>query len=103
MDVELRPHVGRNCATGAEVTLPQYQVVVDGRRLGFLGWGQGKKICFIERVGPLERVDIENKVAQLLKVTTAGKLHAITSVQAPDVPEHLLQTTTEEVECDDFD
>ena len=102
MNVELTPHRGINMATGKEVTLPQYQVIADGKRVGFLGWGKGKKICFIERIGPLEQHDIELKVATLLQVLGADEL-VMQSSMVPDVPPELLEPQTEFEDYDDFD
>ena len=102
MNVELREHRGKNMATGKEVTLPQYQVFADGKRVGFLGWGDGKKICFSERIGPLEQRDVEAKVAALLQQPGAEEVVMQSSI-VPDVPPELLQPQTEFEDYDDFD
>ena len=101
MQVELRKHVGRNMATGKDETLKHYQVFADGVRVGFLGWGQGKKICFTELVTPLEQKDIEQKVRVLLESggIICGEMQ---SSLAPDVPPELLTTPGDFEDYDDF-
>lgn len=100
--VDLTAHKGRNMATGKEQTLPQYQVILDGQRVGFLGWGAGKKICFTERLSPIEQRDVETKVQEILKIAL-GQDEMVASVVVPDVPPELLQDQSEDIEFDDFD
>lgn len=37
MQVELRPHIGKHCATGRQVDLGQDRIFVDGFHLGYVG------------------------------------------------------------------
>ena len=102
MEVELRSHEGRNVITGETQTLPQYQVFVDNRRVGFMGWGVGSRICFVQKVGPVERKDIELKVATLLESVRCESGPVQSSV-VPDVPDEVLNPSKEDSSFDDFD
>ena len=96
MIVELRDLIGRNCATRKEEKMPIYRVWVDGRAVGFLGWKPGAKLCLVEKFGPIELAEIESQVNEL-------KGGHVQSVQAPDVPEEMLNPDHfEDMEIDDY-
>lgn len=94
MHVELQKHLSTNIATGRQVQFKQYRVVVDGTTVAYKSWATGSKICFVGRVSPLDREEIEKQVGNLL----GG---APKSVQPPDVSKEDLDK--EEEHYDDFD
>ena len=67
MDIKLETHKSTNIATKAEVTFPQYKVMVDGTCVAYKSWKPNTKVCFIGRVSPLDRKEIERVVGLLLQ------------------------------------
>jgi len=66
MQVQLLSHEAANFATGKRETLPQYKVVVDGTTVGYKSWKDGSKVCFIARISPLDKAEIEKQVEVIL-------------------------------------
>ena len=97
MKVELHPHKGINMATRVEETLPQYQVILDGKVVGYKSWDFGSKILFVTRLSPEDVTEVKNQVEHILG-DTAGH------VSAPDSEKLLEQheDNQEEVDHDDF-
>lgn len=72
MKVELLNFVSTNLATGKEVILPQYKVVVDGTTVGYKGWKFGTPVCFIGRLSPTDKLFIQEEVQGLLGDNAGG-------------------------------
>ena len=97
MEVELREHRGINIATGVDECLGQYRVFVDGRAVGFMGWGKSSKLSITTRVGPIERQEIAEKVSRLM-------MRDVQSSMMPDVPDDVMQPEgMEDATLDDLD
>ena len=92
MEVQLKACEGRNLATGKMETHEQYQVVVDGTLVGYKSWKFGSAICFIGRVSPTDKEQIESEVDLILGDDAKG-------IMPPEVPE---ETEKEEENIDDL-
>jgi len=98
MIVELKPHEGIAIGTKDKVVKhDQWRVFVDGVGVGYLSFRPGSKVCLIERFSPIDIEEIERQVFALTK-SDPGK-----SVTAPDVPEELLNTSTEDETDSEYD
>ena len=95
MMVELRQMRGRHIATGRQVEIPQYQVMMDKQHVGYLSWKQGAKLMLIRQVGPIEREELERLVRE--QVPGVGATATV-----PDVPPEMLQPNQGATD-DDFD
>ena len=99
MLVELRDHIGRNIATGKMESVGQCRVWIDGKPVGYIGWGIADKLILMKRYGPIEMKEIETKVAAMMERT-------VVSTTKPDVPAELLKPRDDEYGeewQDDFD
>ena len=95
MIVELRTMTGRNVATGKVVDVPQHQVFIDNRRVGFLPWKPGSRLMLTEKLGPVELEELERLIRE--QVPTVGD-----TVPVPDVPPDMLEANQGAID-DDFD
>ena len=75
MKVELLPHKGRNIATREIQNLPQYQVVADGKVVGYKSWEFGSKIVFVQQLSP-EAIDEIKRDVEYILGDTAGHVNA---------------------------
>ena len=94
MDIRLKEHRGRNIATGKEVYLGQYRIILDGRCIGYIRDKPGATVQLIERFSPIELEEITRQVQSMLPDAGAASM-------VPDVPIDAL--TTEDEYIDDFD
>ena len=98
MKVELLPHKGINMATRREETVRQYQVMVDGKLVGYKHWDFGSKIVFIATLSPEDIEEVKNQVEHLLGDTADH-------VNAPNEEKILAKfedDSDDEVQHDDF-
>ena len=86
--VELETHVGIHLATKKEVVHEQYWVFLcdeDSRqKIGLIGWKEGSKLIFFQKVDPVTSKWSEEEVAKLMEREN------VTSVEPPELPEELL-------------
>ena len=85
MEVQLKPCEGRNLATGKVESHEQYRVIVDGTLVGYKSWNFGSAICFIGRVSPTDKEQIESEVDLILGDSAKG-------VMPPEAPEEKEET-----------
>ena len=94
--VELETHVGIHLATKEEVVHEQYWVFVcegdERQKVGLIGWKDGSKLVFFQKVDPITAKWIEEEVAQLMK------REKVSSVEPPEVPEQLLEDDDDELD-----
>lgn len=98
MKVELLPHKGINMATRQEETVSQYQVILDGKLVGYKSWDFGSKVIFITKLSPEDIAEVKNQVEHLLGDTADH-------VNAPDEEKILSKyedNSDDEVHHDDF-
>jgi hypothetical protein len=85
MEVQLKACEGKNLATGRVESHEQYRVIVDGTLVGYKSWNFGSAICFIGRVSPTDKEQIESEVDLILGDGAKG-------VMPPEVPEEKEET-----------
>jgi len=96
-DIELIQQSGKNIATGEVQFFQNYQVVLNGERVGYIGWKPDSKLCPIRELGPIEKEAIENAIAEKMKRDLVE-----TARLPPPIPEGLLDDEEGKL-YDDFD
>lgn len=91
MEVKLKSCKGKNLATGKIETHPQYALEVDGTLVGYKSWEHGSSICFIGRLSPQDKEEIESEVDLILGDGARG-------VMPPEMPENHTEEVKEVID-----
>jgi hypothetical protein len=74
VDVQVKPFKPLDVISKRPVDGGQYQIVVDGKRVGFIGYHAGASPLLHSRYSPLELQEIEEKVRTQLSPQVVGKV-----------------------------
>lgn len=95
MDVKVETFSARGLGSGRNVTPRVYRIRVDGMVAGFMGWQRGAKLTFHRQYSPIDRVEIEKKVAESLAESQGdAAVEQVESVTPPAAPEGFFQSKT---------
>ena len=108
MDVKVERMFCNSLADNKKVEPQQYRVRVDRLVAGYIGWHEGAKLMLIKSFGPIEREEIEKKVAEQMPNVHGER---VDSMSVPEhIPPELLKTNQqleqeaeETLDADDFD
>ena len=95
MIVEVKPFKVRDMITKQQRDSGMYQIIVDGQRLGFIGYHNDAKPMIHQRLSPMELDEITRAVNEQLPKQNTGD-----AVQVSEKPP---TTPTEKQPHDDFD
>lgn len=90
--VELAQTTAKGVQSGELRKFEQYNVTLNGRRVGYLGFQTGATLCFIERLDPETQRHVQAEAARI------AKQEITRTAQPPKVPEK----TTDALDDDDI-
>ncbi len=93
MQIELRPHVGKNVATGLPVDLGQDRIFVDGQHVGYVG---RKPDAPINLIFPQLPEDLKTAVQKAVTAKFGGQ--AARMAEPVQIPEELQDSSDEDLE-----
>ncbi len=80
-NVELTQSTGIGVASRQPVHFNQWDVKLDGKLVGYLAFGEGRKLCFVDRLAESVKSHVESEAARIANQKLAG------STEPPDTSE----------------